>query len=62
MNNPWVGEENAAPFNRDFHLIINLACGGTNSYFPDGQGGKTWSNTDPHSVNAFYNTDRKSVV
>lgn len=55
MDNPWVGESNAAPFNRDFHLIMNIAVGGTNSYFPDGVGGKPWSDTDPHSVNAFWN-------
>lgn len=54
-DNPWVGEPNAAPFNREFHLIMNLAVGGTNSYFPDGMAGKPWSNQDPHSVNAFYN-------
>lgn len=54
-NNPWVGRGSNAPFDRDFYLIINLACGGTNGYFPDGQGGKPWSTTDPHAVNSFYN-------
>jgi hypothetical protein len=54
MANPWVNEPNAAPFNREFHLIMNLAVGGTNAYFPDGVGGKPWSNGDSHSVNAFY--------
>lgn len=53
--NPWVNEPNSAPFNRDFHFVLNLAVGGTNGYFPDGQGGKPWSDTDPHSVNAFNN-------
>jgi hypothetical protein len=56
MQNPWVGEPNAAPFNREFHLILNVAVGGTNAYFPDGSTGKPWSDTDPHSVNAFYNS------
>lgn len=55
MDNPWVGENNAAPFNREFHLILNLAIGGTNGYFPDGQGGKPWADGDSHSVNAFWN-------
>ncbi len=55
FDNPWVGEENAAPFNREFYLILNLACGGTNPYFPDGVGGKPWNNADPHAPNAFYN-------
>jgi beta-glucanase (GH16 family) len=55
FDNPWKGESNAAPFNREFYLIFNLAVGGTSGYFPEGQGGKPWSDTDPHSVNAFYN-------
>lgn len=55
FDNPWRGENNAAPFNREFYLIFNLAVGGTNPYFPDGVGGKPWNNLDPHSVNAFYN-------
>jgi hypothetical protein len=36
-------------------LIFNVAVGGVNDYWPEGQCGKPWSNTDPHSVNAFYN-------
>jgi hypothetical protein len=55
FDNPWVGEDNAAPFNREFYIILNLAVGGTNSYFPDGVGGKPWNNQDPHAPNAFYN-------
>lgn len=55
MDNPWTGEPNSAPFNRDFHLIFNVAAGGTNGYFPDGQGGKPWADGDSHSVNAFWN-------
>jgi len=34
---------------------MNLAVGGSNTYFPDGVGGKPWSNRDPHAPNAFYN-------
>ena len=34
---------------------MNLAVGGTNAYFPDGVGGKPWSNSDPRAPNAFYN-------
>ena len=52
--NPWVGESNAAPFNREFYIVMNLAVGGTNTYFPDGVGGKPWSNSDPHAPNSFY--------
>lgn len=56
FHNPWVGENNAAPFNREFFIIMNLAVGGSGNYFPDGQGGKPWSNMDPHCPNAFYNS------
>jgi len=44
MNNPWKGEPNNAPFNKDFYIILNVAVGGTNGYFPNGDGGKPWSN------------------
>lgn len=50
MSNPWVGEGNNAPFDQRFYLIINLAVGGTNGYFPDGVGGKPWTDA---SGNAF---------
>ena len=53
-NNPWQGRGNNAPFDRRFYLAINLACGGTNGYFPDDVGGKPWNNTSPHAVNEFY--------
>jgi len=56
MHNPWVGEPNSAPFNREFYLIMNVAVGGTNAYFPDGIGGKPWADADPKAVNNFYNT------
>lgn len=55
-DNPWVNEDNIAPFNREFYIILNVAAGGTNGYFPDGQCGKTWSDMDQHSVNAFWNS------
>jgi len=55
-DNPWAGEPNIAPFNREFFLILNVAVGGTNGYFPDGQCGKTWSDTDSKAVNAFWNS------
>eukprot|EP00731_Ephydatia_muelleri_P003313 Em0001g3313a len=54
-NNPWSKRGNNAPFDRRYYLIINLACGGTNGYFPDGLGNKPWSNNDPNAVNNFYN-------
>ena len=55
-SNPWKNEPNNAPFNRDFYLIFNVAVGGTNAYFPDGQCGKTWTNDSPTAVNDFWNS------
>jgi len=40
--NPWEGQGNAAPFDQEFYLILNVAVGGVNGYFPDGVGGKPW--------------------
>jgi hypothetical protein len=37
-------------------LILNVAAGGVNGYFPDGQTcKKPWSNDGAHAVNDFYN-------
>jgi len=55
INNPWVGGGINAPFYQQFYIIMNVACGGTNGYFPDGMGGKPWSDTDPHAINSFWN-------
>ncbi|KAJ7056830.1 glycoside hydrolase family 16 protein [Mycena amicta] len=38
VTNPWVNGTNATPFDQDFYLIMNVAVGGTNGWFPDGQG------------------------
>ncbi|OJA16599.1 hypothetical protein AZE42_12376 [Rhizopogon vesiculosus] len=35
LQNPWVNGTNATPFDQEFYLIINLAVGGTNGWFPD---------------------------
>jgi beta-glucanase (GH16 family) len=57
MQNPWVGEDNSAPFNREFYILMNIAVGGTNGYFPDDVGGKPWADSDPHAPNAFWNAN-----
>eukprot|EP00164_Ancoracysta_twista_P006269 GFYU01008709.1.p1 GENE.GFYU01008709.1~~GFYU01008709.1.p1 ORF type:complete len:388 (-),score=122.60 GFYU01008709.1:71-1234(-) len=53
-DNPWAGRPNNAPFDQEFYLVFNVAVGGLNSYWPDGQGGKPWSNTGANQVNAFW--------
>ncbi|KAG6856109.1 hypothetical protein H0H87_007361, partial [Tephrocybe sp. NHM501043] len=42
LNNPWVNGTTAAPFDESFYLILNVAVGGTNGWFPDGAGDKPW--------------------
>lgn len=43
--NPWQYEsEKSAPFNQEFYIVMNVAVGGTNDYFPDGWCSKPWSN------------------
>jgi len=45
-----------APFDQEFYIIINLAVGGTNGFFPDGQNnGKPWSNSSPYGPKEFWN-------
>ncbi|CEP03396.1 hypothetical protein PBRA_003156 [Plasmodiophora brassicae] len=54
MKNPWEGRGSNAPFDQEFFMIMNVAVGGTNTYFEDGVGGKPWVNSDQHSVNKFW--------
>jgi len=54
LNNPWRGQPNAAPFDQKFYLIFNVAVGGVSGYFPDGQGGKPWSDTAGNATAEFY--------
>ncbi|KAI0357220.1 concanavalin A-like lectin/glucanase [Trametes cingulata] len=43
LKDPWAnGTRNVAPFDQPFYLIMNLAVGGTNGWFPDGVGDKPW--------------------
>lgn len=61
--NPWFGRGKIAPFDQDFHLLLNVAVGGTNGFIPDGlvnQGGrfnKPWNNgmSWRQAKDSFYN-------
>ncbi|KZV78260.1 concanavalin A-like lectin/glucanase, partial [Exidia glandulosa HHB12029] len=46
LENPWAGSDapGVAPFDQSFYLILDVAVGGTNGWFPDGQGKKPWVN------------------
>lgn len=43
-----------SPHRRSGVSSLQVAVGGTASFFPDGAGGKPWTNADPHAVNAFW--------
>lgn len=57
-DNPWRAGTKMSPFDQDFYLILCLAVGGTNGYFPDEVAAnppKPWSNTSPESFAEFWN-------
>ncbi|ERL93924.1 beta-1,3-glucan-binding protein-like [Dendroctonus ponderosae] len=54
--NPWSAGTKMAPFDQQFHIIINLAVGAT-GYFPDEAqniGGKPWKNHSLHPMTDFW--------
>ncbi|KAG1421000.1 hypothetical protein G6F58_003942 [Rhizopus delemar] len=56
--NPWKGGDISAPFDQEFYLIMNLAVGGVNGFWPD-HPSKPWMNNSPHAPNEFYNAKSK---
>ncbi|GAC99142.1 glycoside hydrolase [Pseudozyma hubeiensis SY62] len=61
LSDPWPTSSsqgtnaNAAPFDQEFYLILNVAVGGTNGYFKDGQGdNKPWSNDAKNAAGQFW--------
>lgn len=57
-DNPWRNAGPSAPFDQEFYLILNVAVGGTNGYFPDdaqNPTGKPWSNQSPVAYTEFWN-------
>lgn len=57
-NNPWAGASNAAPFDQEFYLVMNVAVGGVSSYWTEGVGAKPWSNTANNAANQFYDAKK----
>lgn len=55
LNNPWEGGQKNAPFDSEFYLVLNVAVGGTNPYFPDGEGGKCWTMGSQTAALDFWN-------
>lgn len=64
IQNPWPANNPIAPFDQEFFLILNVAVGGTNGFFPDNMGNKPWINSQEDnaassfwsSVDSWYNT------
>jgi hypothetical protein len=56
IDNPWQDSPNPylAPFDQRMYLILNVAVGGTNGYFPDGVGNKPWTDTSGNAMNEFW--------
>lgn len=57
--NPWrTAKTTQAPFDQEYFMIMNLAVGGVNGYFPDEAVGpykKPWSNQSPTALTDFWN-------
>ncbi|KAF2148422.1 glycoside hydrolase family 16 protein [Myriangium duriaei CBS 260.36] len=50
----WTGRP-STPFDQDFYLIMDVAVGGTDGYFPDGVGNKPWVDGNQNAPLAFWN-------
>lgn len=51
--NPWsMSNSNAAPFDQEFFLALQVAVGGTNGYFAEF--GQPWSNGNPNAMTTFW--------
>jgi hypothetical protein len=57
---PWsqTGRD-STPWDREFYLILSLAVGGTNSYFPDNMGGKPWVDASSRAMYDFWQAKDK---
>ncbi len=51
---PWSQSGDAAPFDEDFYLILNVAVGGTNGWFKDGVNSKPWVDTSTLAKSEFW--------
>ncbi|WWC62746.1 uncharacterized protein I303_105343 [Kwoniella dejecticola CBS 10117] len=53
--NPWLSSsENVAPFDQPFYLMIDLAIGSQDGWFPDGVGGKPWIDQSGSAMSDFW--------
>jgi hypothetical protein len=55
LYDPWTtSDQRNTPFDQEFYLILNVAVGGTNGYFPDGVGNKPWADGSPTAPLEFW--------
>ncbi|OXA47082.1 beta-1,3-glucan-binding protein [Folsomia candida] len=57
VHNPWTGADNPrmAPFDQEFYILLNVAVGGTNGFFPDDvQPPKPWRNDAGNAFAEFW--------
>ncbi|KIY53210.1 glycoside hydrolase family 16 protein [Fistulina hepatica ATCC 64428] len=52
LTDPWVNGTKAAPFDQEFYLILDVGVGGTNGWFPDGDG-KPWIDASTTAMRSF---------
>ena len=43
------------PFDQPYHLILNVAVGSNNGFFPDSKGGKPWLDGKGSAMSDFWN-------
>ncbi|KAK9451882.1 concanavalin A-like lectin/glucanase domain-containing protein [Limtongia smithiae] len=60
IQDPWPANNNQAPFDQDFYLIMNVAVGGTNGFFADDVGDKPWTDGDRQIAMHSFWTNRES--
>jgi len=59
LDNPWINGTKAAPFDQSFYLIMDVAVGGTNGWFPDGAGDKPWLDGSLTAMTDFWKNKNK---
>ncbi|KAI9140966.1 concanavalin A-like lectin/glucanase domain-containing protein [Paraphysoderma sedebokerense] len=59
LPNPWAQGSIGAPFDQEFYIILNVAVGGTNGFFPDDMPNKPWKNTDEMAARKFWEAKDK---
>jgi hypothetical protein len=60
---PWsqTGRANT-PFDQPFYLILNVAVGATNGFFPDGVGNKPWGDASGTAPKEFSDSESQWIT